>query len=55
VANSTKEDVRGLLDLAARIPIRTEVETFPLEEANRVLQLLKQSGLRASGVLRNRE
>ena len=51
-ANSTRQDVRELLDLAALIPIRTEVETFPLEEANLALQKLKRSELRGSGALR---
>ena len=52
VANSTRDDVRDMLGAAARIPVRTEVEEFPLEEANRVLGKLKRSELRGSGVLR---
>ncbi len=51
VANSTRQDALELLRLARGIPIRTEVETFPLEEANRALQLLKQSRFRGAGVL----
>ena len=51
VANSTRQDVIDLLKLAADIPIRTEIETFPLEEANRALQLLKESRFRGAGVL----
>lgn len=51
VANSTRQDVRDLLDLAGKIPLHTEVETFPLAEANRALQQLKKSEIRASGVL----
>jgi len=51
VANSTRQDVRELLDLAERIPLRTNVETFPLGDANRALQRLKKSEIRASGVL----
>ena len=51
VANSTRQDVIDFLHIAADIPIRTEVQTFPLEEANRALRLLKQSQLRAAGVL----
>ena len=51
VANSTRQDVIDLLKLAADIPIRTEVHTFPLDEANRALQLLNQSRLRGAGVL----
>jgi propanol-preferring alcohol dehydrogenase len=51
VTNSTRQDVIDLLKLAAEIPIRTEVQTFPLEEANRALQHLKQSRFRGAGVL----
>ncbi len=51
VANSTPRDVRELLDLASRIPLRTEVETFPLEQVNDVMLRLKQSRIRASAVL----
>lgn len=51
VANSTREDVKGLLDLASKIEITTEVETFPLVEANLALQKLKRSEIRGSGVL----
>ncbi len=51
VANSTRQDVRELLEAAARIPVRTEVEVFPFAEANAVLGKLKRSELRGSGVL----
>ncbi|MDE2059354.1 MAG: zinc-dependent alcohol dehydrogenase family protein [candidate division NC10 bacterium] len=51
VANSTRQDVRDLLHLAVEIPIRTEVDTFPLEQANQALQLLKQSRFGGAGVL----
>jgi propanol-preferring alcohol dehydrogenase len=51
VANSTRQDVRDLLELAGRIPLITEAEMFPLADANRALQLLKKSEIRASGVL----
>jgi propanol-preferring alcohol dehydrogenase len=51
VANSTREDVRGLLDVAGEIPIRVEVERFPLHEANSALLKLKRSEIRGSGVL----
>ena len=51
VANSTRQDVRDLLRLAVDIPICTEVRTFPLEEANHALHLLKQSRLSGAGVL----
>jgi propanol-preferring alcohol dehydrogenase len=51
VANATREDARQLMRLAGEIPIRTEVQTFPLEEANRALLALKQSKIRGAGVL----
>ena len=51
VANSTREDVRSLLSLAAEIPVRTEIETFQLPEANRALQNLKSSRIHGAGVL----
>jgi propanol-preferring alcohol dehydrogenase len=51
VANSTREDVRELLRLAGEIPIRTEVEVFPLEAGNEALQRLKRSDIRGAGVL----
>jgi alcohol dehydrogenase, propanol-preferring len=51
VANSTRQDVEGLLDLASIIGVRTEVESYPLEEANQVLQRLKRSEIRGSAVL----
>ncbi|PWB79857.1 MAG: alcohol dehydrogenase [Candidatus Methylomirabilota bacterium] len=51
VANSTRQDVRDLLRLAAEIPIRTEIRAFPLEEAHRALQMLKLSRFSGAGVL----
>jgi propanol-preferring alcohol dehydrogenase len=43
VANSTRQDAEELLQIAAQIPIRTEVHAFPLQEANQALQALKAS------------
>ena len=51
VANSTHEDVRELIALAAELAIHTEVETFSLEDANSALARLKASQIRGSGVL----
>ena len=51
VANSTREDVRECLRLCAAVPVRTEVEIFPLEEANQALSSLKHSRIRGAGVL----
>ncbi|MBM3298591.1 MAG: zinc-dependent alcohol dehydrogenase family protein, partial [Deltaproteobacteria bacterium] len=43
VANTTRLDAEELLREAAEIPIRTVVETFPLEDANKVLLMMKES------------
>lgn len=51
VANSTRQDVIDFLTVAAEIPVKTEVETFSLTEANQALQLLKESKIRGAGVL----
>jgi alcohol dehydrogenase, propanol-preferring len=51
VANSTRQDVVNLLQVAAGIPVHTEVETYPLRDANRVLQMLKASRIDGSAVL----
>ena len=52
VANSTRKDAKDLLELAGKIPIRSEVQEFPLAEANRALLLLKQGKIQGAGVLR---
>jgi propanol-preferring alcohol dehydrogenase len=52
VANITRKDLQDFLPLAAEIPILPEVEEFRLEEANRVLILLKQGKIQGAGVLK---
>ena len=52
VANLTRRDAEEFLPLAAEIPVRTDVEVFPLEEANEVLQRLKRSEVRGAAVLK---
>jgi propanol-preferring alcohol dehydrogenase len=51
VANATRDDARQLMRLAGQIPLRTEVQTFPLEDANRALVTLKRSEIHGAGVL----
>jgi propanol-preferring alcohol dehydrogenase len=51
VANSTREDARSLLRLAAEVPVRSQVETYQLAEANHALQDLKNSKIHGAGVL----
>ncbi len=52
VANSTRQDAREFLQLAAEVPVETEVERFGLEEANQALRALKESRVRGAGVLK---
>ena len=52
VANSTRKDCRELLELAAEVPLRTEIEVFSLGQANEALQALKRSEIKGAGVLR---
>jgi propanol-preferring alcohol dehydrogenase len=51
VANNTRDDGREFLKVAAEIPIHTQVETFPMREANRALKALKEDGVRGAAVL----
>jgi propanol-preferring alcohol dehydrogenase len=51
VANLTRADGDEFLALAPTIPVRTEVETFPLEEANDALDRLRRGALRGAAVL----
>ena len=51
VANLTRADAEQFLDLAPRIPVRTEVRTFPLSMANEVLHQLRTGQFRGAGVL----
>jgi alcohol dehydrogenase, propanol-preferring len=51
VANNTRQDGEDFLTLAARIPIETQIETFPLADANRALNALKHDAIRGAAVL----
>ncbi|MGH3077377.1 MAG: zinc-dependent alcohol dehydrogenase family protein [Gaiellaceae bacterium] len=51
VANLTREDGDEFLAIAATVPIRVEVETFALEDANEALARLRSGALRGAGVL----
>ena len=52
VANSTREDCRDFLRLAAEIPIQTPIQVYSLSDANRATTDLKQCKLEAAAVLR---
>jgi propanol-preferring alcohol dehydrogenase len=51
VANLTRADAEELLELAPRVPVRTQVETFPLDGANDALDRLRSGKLRGAAVL----
>ncbi len=51
VANATYQDGVAFLKLAAEIPIRATVQTYPFEEANGALQDLKASRVEGAAVL----
>jgi len=51
VANLTRRDGEEFLALAAKIPIRTETQTFPLAQANEALDALRNGKLRGAAVL----
>jgi len=51
VANLTRVDGEQFLEIAPSVPVRSEVETFPLEEANEALDRLRRGALRGAAVL----
>ncbi len=51
VANFTRRDAQDFIDLAARIPIHTVAEPYPLAEANTALQRLKEGRVSGAAVL----
>ena len=54
VANNTRQDGEEFLRVAAEIPIRTQVQIFPLAEANRALNALKNDEVRGAAVIQVR-
>jgi len=51
VANLTRQDGAEFLALAPRVPVRTEVQTFPLAEANDALARLRSGKIQGAAVL----
>ena len=51
VANLTRRDGEEFLTLAPRVPVRTEVQTSPLEEANEALARLRSGKIQGAAVL----
>jgi alcohol dehydrogenase, propanol-preferring len=55
VANLTRRDGREFLELAPKVPVRTTVETFPLEQANEALARLRDGRINGAAVLMMRD
>jgi len=51
VANLTRRDAQEFLDLAATVPVKTSVETFPLAQANEALGRLRDGRINGAAVL----
>jgi alcohol dehydrogenase, propanol-preferring len=54
VANLTRRDGEEFLSLAPQVPVRTEVEVFPLEQANEALDRVRRGEKRGAVVLQIR-
>jgi alcohol dehydrogenase, propanol-preferring len=51
VANLTRADGEEFLPLAESVPVRTQIQTYPLSEANRALDDIRHGRVRGSAVL----
>jgi propanol-preferring alcohol dehydrogenase len=51
VANLTRRDAEEFLEIAPRVPVRSQTETFRLEEANTALDKLRSGKLNGAAVL----
>jgi propanol-preferring alcohol dehydrogenase len=51
VANLTREDAREFMSIAATVPLRTHVHTYPLTDANQALMDLRQGRFAGAAVL----
>ncbi len=52
VANLTRRDAEEFVALAPQVPVRTEIEVFPLAQANEALDRLRRGEVRGAAVLR---
>jgi len=52
VANLTRRDGREFLEVAPRVPVRTDVQTYCLEDANRALDDLRHGRITGAAVLK---
>ena len=53
VANLTREDGEQFLKMAAQVPIKTETQVFPLQQANEALLALRNGKIQGAAVLVN--
>ena len=51
VANLTRRDGEAFLELAPKVPVKTEIETFPMDQANEALRRLREGELTGAAVL----
>jgi len=51
VANLTRHDGEEFLEIAPRVPVKTQTETFPLAEANTALEKFRSGQLKGTAVL----
>ena len=51
VANLTRADAVELLALAPKVPVRTEIKSFPLTAANDALSSVRSGKVRGAAVL----
>jgi propanol-preferring alcohol dehydrogenase len=51
VANNTRQDGEDFLRVAAEIPIKTRVQLYPLANANKALNALKNDAIEGAAVL----
>jgi propanol-preferring alcohol dehydrogenase len=51
VANLTRQDGVEFFEVAPKVPVKTEIQTFPLREANDVLKRLRSGRIQGAAVL----
>ena len=51
VANLTRRDGEELLEIAPKVPVKTEITLYPLEKANEALNDLRSGKLHGAAVL----
>lgn len=52
VANLSRADIAEFLPIAAAIPIKSQVNLYPLQQANEALQALRRGAIKGANVLR---